>query len=437
MNSLLSAKRVHVIGIGGIGLSALAQYFAHHGARVIGSDSSESPVAAHLRTQGITVFIGHRKEQLSPDTELVLYSVAIAKDNPELVAAKTLGINILSYPQGLAELTRTHDTIAVAGTHGKTTTTAMIGDVLFAASLDPTVIVGSLMSRTGSNLLVGDGKHFVLEADEYRRAFLNYTPKIILLTNIDVDHLDYYKDLADIQSAFRTFAEKLSAEGVLITDLSSPTILPILSGLSCRVVDWRSFLPQAHTFTLHVPGEHNIWNAACALAVAEELHISPSTAEGALAAFRGTWRRIEEKGTTTNGVTVYDDYGHNPTEIRATLKALHQKYPSRQLTVLFQPHLYSRTKLLLADFATCFADADRVLVTDIYAAREAPDPSISGEILASEIAKHHPDVTYIGSLEAVMPKLTQLIPPRSLFLTQGAGDGYKVGEAFLRSASAV
>lgn len=424
-----------MIGMGGIGVSALARLLHARGAIVAGSDASDSPVADGLRREGITVAIGHHADQVVATTDLVIHTVAISPENPELLEAKRRGIPVLTYPQALGEITKEYETIAVCGTHGKTTTTAMVGAVL--RSVSPTIIVGSLLAGLGTNYIAGTGRTLVLEADEYRRAFLNYTPKIIVLTNIDIDHLDYYKDLADIQSAFRAFAEKLPADGLLITDLLSETIAPVVAGLSCRVVDWRTFLPQAKELSLNVPGAHNVWNAACALAVAEELGVGENDARHALEQFRGTWRRIEEKGMTKDGTLVYDDYGHNPTEIAVTLRALREKFPDRFITVLFQPHLYSRTRLQLDGFAHCFKDANRVLVTDIYAARELPDPSISGQILAQAIGTSHPDARYVGPLEGVLGQLGALVPEGGLFLTQGAGDGYKVGEAFLAANKAL
>jgi len=433
MKDPLSVKHIHMVGIGGIGLSALARLLKARGAIVTGSDSSESPVVSGLREVGIQVAIGHRAEQVYPDTELLIHTLATSGDNPEIVAAIRAGIPTLTYPEALGKLTEEYETIAICGTHGKTTTTAMVASAL--ETLSPNVIVGSLINGKRTNFVKGepDSRLLVIEACEYRRSFLNYNPKVIVLTNIDLDHLDYFHDLADIQSSFREFAEKLPEDGLLIADLENETIKPILGGLNCRVEDWRNDIPEAKALDLQILGEHNIWNAACALAVAEEYEIEETRAKKALEEFQGTWRRMEEKGTTADGVLVYDDYGHNPTEIRATLKALRAKYPKKKMTVLFQPHLYSRTKLLLADFLKCFKDADKVLITDIYAAREIPDPSISGEILAKELGKHQPEVYYVGHSRDVGESLSRHLQKGELFLTIGAGDVYKVGEAFLIS----
>jgi UDP-N-acetylmuramate--alanine ligase len=363
-------KHVHCVGIGGIGLSAIARYCHANGARVTGSDGGASRVTDGLEKEGIIVHIGHNASYVEDETTLVIYSIAVKDSNPELTAARSRGVPCMTYPEALGLLTQEYTTIAVCGTHGKTTTTAMIASMMKACGKNPTVIVGSLLSDGGTNFIQGDSEYLVIEACEYKRSFLNFNPTHIIVTNIDEDHLDYYKDLADIKTAFQEFVDKLPEKGSLITH-SDVDLITQAKKVNADYID-------EHTIELTVLGEHNKRNAQLALALSDTLGLSQDDARKGLLSFRGTWRRLEYKGIW-HDIAMYDDYGHHPTEIKATLQALREKYPHGKYTLIaiFQPHLYSRTKLLLDDFSTSFADADKICIMPIYAAREVDDGTIS------------------------------------------------------------
>ncbi len=437
---LLRARKVHFIGIGGIGVSAIARMLAlrsesEGGMRITGSDQSKSLVTDELEKYGIKISIGHQSENVLPDTDLIIYTIAIPADNPERQAAEKLGIPMLTYPEALGQISQTKKTVAVAGTHGKTTTTAMIAQITIAANLDPTVVVGSFMFTPSeveglnkrTNFIAGRGDLLIAEACEYQRSFLNLSPKIVVIINIDTDHLDYYHDLADIQSAFIELVQKLPADGVLICDKTAPNLMPIIAATKCQILDYKT--EDINSLNLLVSGKHNIENAQAALAVGRVLGISPSTALGALNKFRGTWRRFEFKGKLPNGALVYDDYAHHPTEIKATLTAAREKFPARRLIAVFQPHLYSRTKLLLKDFAHSFSNASEVLVAPIYAAREAPDPAISSEILTAAINKFTP--ARAGTFSEIEAWLKTEVTAGDLVITMGAGNICAVADRLL------
>lgn len=416
-----SAKKVHCIGIGGIGVSALARMLAQSSVRVTGSDSHASPVTDALRAEGIPVTIGHHAGSVTPGTDLVIYTKAIGARDPELVRAKELGIPCLTYAEALGEVSRSRYTIAVSGAHGKTTTTAMVGRVLRAARLEPTVIVGGVMADVHSNFIAGKGEYLVAEACEYKRSFLDLHPRIIVITNIDNDHLDYYKDLADIQSAFREFVQKLGKDDTLVCDPAAPNLAPVLRGARCRIVDYTDE-PRPE---LSVIGRHNIMNAQAALAVARVLGIDPAVARRALSTFRGVGRRFEYKGLV-RGVRFYDDYAHHPTEVRAALRAAREHFGKRKrIWVVFQPHLYSRTRLLMNEFARAFDDATHVLLADIYAAREKDDGTVHARDLAQRIAARTP-ATYLGTFETIAGFLLLNAERGDVVITMGAGEAYRV-----------
>jgi UDP-N-acetylmuramate--alanine ligase len=409
--------KIYCIGIGGIGLSALARYYKHQGHEVSGSDVSDSMLIQTLMNEGIHIDIGHRKENIPDGTDLVVYTIAVSDTNEDLVRARELGLTCMTYPQALGEITKEKKTIAVCGTHGKTTTTAMAYHALKACGINPTVIVGSLLSGVGSNFIPGDSEYFVVEACEYRRSFLNLFPTYVLVTNIDADHLDYYKDLADIQDAFQSFADKLPKEGHLITHgnvyLETQGVLD-----NADVID-------TSTIELSVMGEHNRENAQLILALVQALSLDMESARKGLKNFAGTWRRLEQKGRTKHGVLVYDDYGHHPAEIKATLHAVRSQYPKDQdeLNVFFQPHLFSRTKTFLNDFGSALTEADKVFVLPIYAAREADDASISSGKLVEKINE-------LGGHATLLPKdsMSEVIESiqnnKSVVVNMGAGDAY-------------
>ena len=405
--NLSSIQKVYFIGIGGIGVSALARKYLNDGYQVSGSDRTVSLITTELEKLGVKIFFKQKARNITADIDLVIYTIAIPTNHPELTRARKLGIKILSYPEALGELSRKIFTIAIAGTHGKTTTTAMVAEILLTAHRDPMVIVGSLLQRSDKHrsiFIAGKGP-LVVETCEYRRSFLNLSPQILVITNIDTDHLDYYSNLADIQSAFAELAGKVPRSGKVITEKEYSQIkLPI---------------------KLLVPGQHNQRNAQAAIAVAKTVGISERLARRALASFRGTWRRFEYKGKTKKGALIYDDYAHHPTEIKATLVATREKFPHRRIVVIFQPHLYSRTKLLFKEFTESFNDADEILILPIYAAREPKDKTISSRILATAI----PRAIYTPNLSAVEKHLAKT-NRHDLILNLGAGD-VSLNHAFL------
>jgi UDP-N-acetylmuramate--alanine ligase len=353
-------KKVHFIGIGGSGISALARMMSLEGKKVTGSDRDASEVTHSLDEQGIPVTIGQKAENIPKDTDLVIYTVAIPDTNPELAKAKELGIECITYPQALGIISKDKFTIAVSGTHGKTTTTAMIAKMLIDAHMDPTVIVGSFLKDQKSNFIAGKSNYLVVEACEYKRSFLNLHPNILVITNIDDDHLDYYKDIEDIKSAFMDIVRQTDPAGSLVCDLELPYIEDVAKKAKCTVVDYELFSDT--NLALKVPGDHNLSNAAAVLAVADILKIPRAKAKKSLEGFSGTWRRFEDKGMTKKGVRVFDDYGHHPTEVKATLKGARDMFPDKKITVIFQPHLYSRTKQHLEEFADSFSNADQVIM---------------------------------------------------------------------------
>lgn len=415
-------KKVHFIGIGGIGVSALARFMIHDGKKVSGSDINPSPIIAELRKAGAKIFIGHKEKNLG-GADFVVHTTAISPKNPELTEAKKRGLPVFSYPQMLGFTSRDKFTIAVSGAHGKTTTTAMIGAILKTAGLDPTIIVGSLLKKPRSNFIPGRGKHLVVEACEYRKAFLNLDPKIIVITNIDNDHLDYYKNFNAIIAAFSEFVLKLGEKDFVVCDPSARAVKQAVKNARCQIIDYQKFPVD---FKLGVHGEHNVNNAKAALAVADILGIKKTAAKNALRKFTGTWRRFEHRGKTRGGALVFDDYAHHPTEIRATLGAARFRFPKKRIVCVFQPHLFSRTKLLLDQFASSFGDADLIIIPDIYAAREKDDGQTHSGHLIQKVQKHHPGVMYVPSLTSISEFLGQNIRKSDIIITMGAGDIYQV-----------
>lgn len=404
-------EHVHCIGIGGIGLSALARYCHAHGARVTGSDGSLSKITEDLKKEGIVIHIGHDAQNVEEGTDLIIYSIAVKDTNPELRIAKERGITCMTYPEALGMLTQEYTTIAVCGTHGKTTTTAMLASMFKACGKNPTVIVGSLLSDGGTNFIQGDSEYLIVEACEYRRSFLNLHPTHIIVTNIDADHLDYYKDLADIKSAFQEFTDKLPENGSLITH-ADVELITSAKKINADYID-------ASNIELTVLGEHNKKNAQLALALSDSLGFDQAEARKGLLAFRGTWRRLEYKGIW-HDIAMYDDYGHHPTEIQATLQALREKYPHGKynLIAVFQPHLYSRTKLLLDDFAVSFSDADKICILPIYAAREQDDETISSEDLVEKTT----NAIYMETFDEIKKYVLGKPHYNTVLVTIGAGD---------------
>lgn len=428
---LSQVKTACCIGVGGVGISALAQLLHARGIAVSGmNDEAGSATLVALERLGIQVVISAEADAL-PDADLYVYSDAWLFRGPAVLEkARTTGKPVLSYFETLGVVARTYSVIAIAGTHGKTTTTAMTAETLIGADLDPTVVVGSIVKSFGSNFRAGKGEYLVVEADEYMRHLLNLFPTISVILNVEADHLDVYKDLAEIEQTFAQFIDQTSQ--VVICDPAEPSMRRILKGKDIEVVDYTQYMSQVPK--LLVPGEHNRKDAAAALAVADYLGVPIEVAQKGLAAFRGTWRRLEEKGTTATGTVVYDDYAHHPTEAKASLSALRELYPrgEKKITVLFQPHLYSRTKALFDDFVTAFTEADEVYFLPIYFAREVPDPTISSEMLAAAVAAHVPRARAFVSLDEAKEFFKHAaLGDGDAFVTMGAGEAYKVGDALL------
>ena len=421
-------KKVHFIGIGGIGMSALAQLLFDQGVQITGSDRDMSPVTELLRQKGINVVIGQKAENVLEDAELVVYSDAVPEDNPERARAHELGIKQLSYFEMLGEVSTGKRTVAVAGTHGKTTTTGMLAKILKDAGASPTAVVGSIMKDFDSNYLHGDSNLFVVEACEYRDHLLELSPYILVLNNIEWDHTDWFPSLNAVQETFRKAVERVPADGFVITDPNNKNIAPLLAGIKAQMIDYT----KEPAYKLLVQNEFNQMNARAAAAAARVIlpSISDSTIAESLTTFQGAWRRFEYKGKTTKGVDVYDDYAHHPTAVRETLKAL-RAGTKRKVFVAFHPHLYSRTKDLLDEFATAFGNADKVLIAPIFAAREKDDGTISSEILAERIRATGIDATALDSFDAIKHALGEACPDDTI-MTMGAGDIYKVADALVK-----
>ncbi len=416
-------KKIHFIGIGGIGISAIARMMLLQGKKVSGSDTAASPIIKELKKLGARVYSGHKAGNLK-SADLVIYTLAISKDNPELKKAEKLKIPVLTYPQALGLISKDKFTIAVSGTHGKTTTTAMIGKILMDAKLDPSMVVGSLLKDQKSNFIAGKSPYFVCEACEYKRSFLNLNPKIIVITNIDNDHLDYYRNLKDIQSAFSEFVSKLPPDGFLVCNPNDKNLRPVVRGAKCRIIDYSG---RRAGFLLKVPGAHNILNAKAALAVAGILGINKKIAANSLSGYSGVWRRFEYRGRAKNGALIYDDYAHHPAEIKATLAAARDYFGKKRIFTVFQPHLFSRTRLLQKDFARSFNDSDFVIVTDIYAAREKNDGTHAKDLVL-KMKKHHPNAIYISKFPDIKEFLDKQTKKNDIIITMGAGNIYKLYE---------
>jgi len=408
--------KIHFIGIGGIGVSALAKYYLEKGYRVTGSDLVSSEIIEALKKGGARITVGKQKKtNISPNTDMVIYSPAVQLNNPELQRAQKLKIRCQSYPEALGELTKNHFTIAVSGTHGKSTTTAMLGILLTKAGFDPTVIVGTKLKEfENSNCRTGSSKYLIIEADEHFASFLNYWPKIIILTNIEADHLDYYKNLKNLKEAFNKFISHLPKDGVLITNKSidkkvSPKIKKILK----------------------VPGAYNIYNASLALAVARVLKIPDKVSFKALSEYKGCWRRFEQKNVKIDNkkIILVSDYAHHPTEIRATLKAAREKWPRKEIWCIYQPHQYQRTYYLLKDFIKVFkrVSVDKLIITDIYDVAGREEKKIKKKIDAAKIVNviKKPWALYLPKVK-IIDYLKESLKGGEIVIIMGAGDIYNL-----------
>lgn len=416
---LNSIKKVHFIGVGGIGMSGLARLFLHEGKTVSGSDRSMSDITSALEKEGVLFYSQQIPDNITDDIDLVVYTEAMPKDHPEMVATKGLGVPMKNYFEALGSIANQYYLIAVAGTHGKTTTTAMLIDIFENAGLDPTAIVGSLRPQTGTNYRAGKSKYFIVEACEYKRDFLSLEPDVLVITNIEPEHLDYYKDLEDIQNAFRTLARKVPVDGLVVANTKDVNVAPVVAGLSCSVTDYKPLVDLV--LPMKQPGLHNRMNAAAARGVANFIDIDNQLVNQALGNFAGTWRRFEHKGEL-NGAPIYDDYGHHPTEISATLAGTREMYPDKQLVLVFQPHLYSRTAELFDDFVEALKKAGRIIVTHVYDARNTGKNGVSGEQLADAIKLENKNTKYIESFLDIVEELKSSITDNDVVLVMGAGD---------------
>lgn len=416
---LSDIKKVHFIGIGGIGMSALARLFLAEKKQVSGSDRTSSEITQALESEGVTFFPTQVGENISPDMSLVVYTEAMAQDHEELVHARSLGIPTMNYFDALGQVANEYYLIAVAGSHGKTTTTAMLIDILEEAGFDPSAIVGSLRSKTKSNYRRGKSKYFIVEACEYRRDFMSLTPDVLVVTNVEHEHVDYYKNLGEVQQAFRELAQQVREGGVVVVNFGAPNISPILEGLTVPIVDYGKYFDPLQKLTM--PGMHNQLNAAAAKAAADFVGITKEISKTALQNFTGTWRRFEYKGEV-NGAKIYDDYGHHPTEIKATIAGARELYPDRNITLVFQPHTYSRTQELFTDFVDALGTADKIMLLPIYAAREENTFGITHSKLVEALQKNNKDAKAFDSFEDVIVEIKTSAGPEDLVLVMGAGD---------------
>jgi UDP-N-acetylmuramate--alanine ligase len=447
-------QRIHFVGIGGIGMSGIAEVLLNLGYKVSGSDLRESAVTDRLKKFGAIIFEGHRAENIH-GAEVVVTSSAIAKANPEVAAAHKQKVAVIQRAEMLAELMRLKYGIAIAGMHGKTTTTSMVAAVLAAGNLDPTVVVGGRVDALGSNARLGKSQYLIAEADESDRSFLKLSPILSVVTNIDREHMDTYRDMQDVEDTFIDFMDRVPFYGMLVVCNDDDPLRALLPRLQRRYVtygtragsDFRVIAPTTELepgspkpmsrfgieyngkplgeFSLHVPGTHNVLNATAAIAVGIGLDIPVYSIQYALETFRGVDRRFQLKGEV-DGVRVVDDYGHHPTEIRATLQAAKQCCEGK-VHVIFQPHRYTRTQALLEEFATSFGDADSLFVLDIYPASEQPIPGITAELLTQRIATNGRPAMYVSSTTDAIAAAASVAKPGDLILTLGAGSVYQLG----------
>ena len=449
-------RRIHFVGIGGIGMSGIAEVLLNLGYAVSGSDLAETDTTQRLSSLGARIHYGHRESNLET-ADVVVTSTAVRADNPEVQEAHRRNIPVIPRAEMLAELLKMKFSVAVSGMHGKTTTTSMVSTILAHGGLDPTMVIGGKLSSIGSNARLGDGEVIVAEADESDGSFLKLSPTIAVITNIDREHLDYYRDIDDIKEAFVRFANIVPFYGVTILCSDDEHVRAVFPRIKRRTItyglaDGADY--QAKTIalegpesrytlyhkgvrlggiTLHVPGMFNVLNSMAAFAVARELEMDFEAIREGLAAYRGVQRRLEVKGEV-NGITVVDDYGHHPTEILATLKAARQLWKGR-LIVVFQPHRYTRTRALYREFLTCFPDADELILMDIYPASEAPIEGVTSFNLFKGIeAVGHKSARYIPTTEGIVEHLRATARPGDVIITQGAGNVWKVGMEFLIKA---
>ena len=447
---------VHFIGIGGISMSGLAEILLEEGFTISGSDAKQSALTDSLAKKGATIYIGQKASNLSIRPALVVYTAAIREDNEEFKAAVDAGIPMLSRAELLGQIMDNYEkSIAVACTHGKTTTTSMISQILLVAKADPTISVGGILEAIGGNIRVGGSEVFITEACEYTNSFLHFHPKYSIITSVEAEHLDFFKDIDDIRRSFHEFAGNTAHDGVLIINGQIAALDQITNNLSCSVTTYglcenddfyaKNITYNDHacgtytlmhktedlgTVSLSVPGRHNVSNSLAAIALCLNLGLPLDVIKKGLLQFGGTKRRFEYKGTK-NGITVIDDYAHHPTEVAATLTAA-RNYPHGRIICVFQPHTYSRTKAFLSDFARVLSMADIVVLADIYAAREKNTIGISSKDLLAELQKNGQESYYFPSFDEIEKFLSEKCINNDLLITMGAGDVYLIGEHLLQ-----
>ncbi len=454
-----TVKKIHFVGIGGIGMSGIAEILLNQGFTISGSDLMVSENTQKLQELGIEVMIGHRAENVK-EAEVVVYSSAVnPKENVETAAALKAGIPIIRRAEMLAEATRFNYGVAVAGTHGKTTTTSIVGLVLIEAGIDPTVIVGGrLQDFGGSNARLGNGQWTVVEADEYDRSFLQLTPTISIIGNIEPDHLDIYEDMDDIKNTFTDFANKVPFYGCVALGLDNDGCKDILKSINKKVVtygiskycDYRADNIRYETnstifdvyeknillseMKINMPGKHNLQNALAAIAVARKIGVEAEVIKSALCKFKGVYRRFDIKGEV-NGVLVVDDYAHHPTELKAALNAARNGY-DRRIVAVFQPHTFTRTQSLYQEFGKSFDDADVVIVAGIYPAREKPIEGVTGKLISDEAERYgHKNIEFIEKLRDIEARLNEILKPNDILITLGAGNVVNIAENYISKKS--
>lgn len=454
INSLKENAHIHFIGIGGISMSGLAQIALQKGFRVSGSDRTKSAITDKLESLGAAIHIGHKKELVN-DADLVVHTAAVHYDNPEMAGAAAQGIRLIDRAEFLGALMKEYkNAVGISGTHGKTTTTSMLAHALIYAETDPTISVGGELDLIDGNIKTGESEFFVTEACEYTNSFLKFFPKIAVITNIEEDHLDFFSGLDEIIESFRKFALLTKDSGVVIANGEDENIKKALDGTGCNVITYGigkdyTFSAKNLTYTngygcfdiyknnefyvhidLNVPGVHNVQNCLAVCAVCDVFGIDANTAAAGIKTFSGVHRRFEKKGML-NGATVIDDYAHHPTEIMATLKAA-KNIPHNKIRVVFQPHTYTRTKTLWNGFCTCFDDADELILTDIFAAREPFDGITTSEALSKAICDHGKECKYLGSFEEIAAHFKSVAAPDDIIFTMGAGTVTELGKLLVK-----
>ncbi|MCY6485698.1 UDP-N-acetylmuramate--L-alanine ligase [Clostridium aestuarii] len=450
-------KKIHFIGIGGISMSALAEILLYRGYKVSGSDKSESSITERLSKKGAEIYIGHNPSNIN-EVDLIVYTAAISKDNPELTKAQELNIPTLDRAEFLGSIMKDHKyNVAISGTHGKTTTTSMFSHIALSSNLDPTILVGGNLDIINGNVHVGNSEYFITEACEYKASFLKFFPYIGIILNVEADHLDFYKDINDIESTFLKFANLIPSNGYLIANGDDNRALNISKKVNCNVITFglkngdikaKNIIFNANgcpsfdvynnekklfSISLNVPGEHNILNSLASISAALALNIGNDSIIKGLSSFFGTHRRFEIKGKT-HGITVIDDYAHHPTEIKATLNAV-KNFPHNRIFCVFQPHTYSRTISLFDDFSNSFFNTDILVLADIYAAREKDTGIVSSDTLGNKIRDNGIYCKNLHTFNDITNFLRTELKEGDVLLTVGAGDIYKVGEMFLNNTA--